>query len=1169
MNPVPLFEMFPFIRENSSLASDYSSARVTSVKVNSEQETMSLVLALVNDVPPFEIGIIEELIKNEFGLKSVTATATGAAPAFSDENRRGDRPRSPVPIADNSQPTTPTSTPPKPPAKPTATKYAASKKNSAKPPNPAILGRATKVKPIPLSEVDLDLGRVTVSGEVFSIRNRFIEKINAWLINFDITDYTSSITITKFMRGEDKNSYDKATKVAQSIKQGMHLIISGNLSISKYDNDLVLDPQNIVPYEPEQRMDTAEEKRIELHLHTKMSEMDALTDTVDAIKKAAAWGHPAIAITDHGVLQSFPTAAVAASRLKSDIKIIYGVEGYFRNDSREMKRRYNHITLLVKNQAGMKNLYELVTKSHLENYNTRPIIFKSELTQLREGLIIGSACESGEVFEAIVQKKSDEEIEELASFYDYFEIMPICNNNFMIMSDKFEPNTEEELRDLNRKVLELGRKLDKPVVATGDVHFLDPEHEVYRKILQTSKGYKDATSSLPLYLKTTVEMLEEFSYLGKETAFEVVVKNTQKIAEMCETVNPLPEGGKLYVPTLDNSTENLRKLVFDKSVELYGENMPVIIKERIEYELNDILGLGYGVIYMAAQKLVSYLREQHSRVGSRGSVGSSMVAHLAGITEVNPMPAHYRCPNCKNSEFSESYACGADMPDKKCPSCGSDYAKDGFNIPFETFMGFDGDKVPDIDLNIASDSLSEAHKYVYEMFGEEHVFRAGTIGTLKERNAYKAMKKYLEVTGKNVSRAEENRLLSGCLGVKATTGQHPGGLIVIPQDMDLSDFCPAQYPSNDSEKGVTTLHYEYGFLEDNLIKLDVLGHDNPTMLKMLENMTGIDADEIKLDDPDTMALFTTPTVMGLPADDPIIGETGSFGIPEFGTPFVRQMLCDTKPKDFDALIRISGFSHGTNVWLGNAKDLIENKTATVAETISSRDDIMLYLISKGMKDRAAFKVSENIRKGKGIPSGMDEEMKALGVPKWYIDSCNMISYLFPKAHAVAYVDIAFRIAWFKMHRPLEFYSAHFYRRRKSFAAETMTKGIDKVKRKIEELKANTEATTSKDDNQLTTLESCYEFYKRGFQFTNIDIYESDAEKFLIVDEKTLRPPFAAISGMGETAAFDLAEQRKSRQFVSEQEILAACPSVNKNIIAQLKSIGALRDLPTSSQMSLF
>jgi len=574
---------------------------------------------------------------------------------------------------------------------------------------------------------------------------------------------------------------------------------------------------------------------------------------------------------------------------------------------------------------------------------------------------------------------------------------------------------------------------------------------------------------------------------------------------------------------------------------------------------------------MAAQKLVSYLKQQKSRVGSRGSVGSSMVAHLAGITEVNPMPAHYRCEKCKNSEWNESdeYACGADMPDKNCHNCGEMYIKDGFNIPFETFMGFDGDKVPDIDLNIASESLTEAHKYVYEMFGSQHVFRAGTIGTLKEKNAYRIMKKYLETIGKNASKAEENRLITGCLGVKVTTGQHPGGLIVIPQDMELSDFCPAQYPSNDSKKGVTTLHFEYKCMEDNLIKLDVLGHDNPTMLRMLENMTGIDADKIKLDDPDTMALFTSPKVMGLPEDDPIIGETGSIGIPEFGTPFTRQMLCDTEPKDFDALIRLSGFSHGTNVWLGNAKDLIENKVATVAQTISSRDDIMLYLISQGMKDRAAFKVSESIRKGRGVPKGMDEEMKQLSVPQWYIDSCNKISYLFPKAHAVAYVDIAFRIAWFKIHRPLEFYSAHFYRRRKTFAAETMTRGIDRVKRKIDDLKASADTNTNKDDEQMTTLESCYEFYMRGFEFESIDLYRSDAEKFLIVGENKLRPPFISLSGLGETAALDLAEQRDNREFISQEEILAACPSVNKNIIAQLKSIGALGSLPDTSQMSLF
>jgi len=1180
LNPVPLYEMFPFIKNNTRIASDYSAARVISVLINNEKGTMSLTITLAIAVPPFEIAVLEQLIKSEFGLETVAITATAGA-SFSDDNpgspalpilSAGDESRingragkvdpAPAKSPSSAKPNGRT-TKPKPP-------------NQSKSANPAIFGRVTKAKPIPLSDVTLDLGRVTVQGEVFAVRTRFIEKSKSWLINFDITDYTGSITVTKFMFGKDVAETAKGEKLAGDIKQGMHLIVTGTLGISKFDQDVILDPQNIVPYEPEQRQDTADEKRVELHLHTKMSDMDALTDTADAIKKAAMWGHPAIAITDHGVLQAFPEAARTAAMLKSDIKIIYGVEGYFYNDSREMKRKYNHITLLVKNQIGLKNLYKLVTNSHLENFNSRPIINKSELVAQREGLIIGSACESGEVFEAIVRKKSEEEIEKLASFYDYLEIMPICNNSFMLTSDKFDISSDDELRELNKKVIKLGKKLKIPVVATGDVHFLEPEHEAYRQIMQVSKGYSDATSKLPLYFKTTDEMLEEFSYLGAETAHEVVVRNTQLIADMCEKVSPLPTDKKLCVPKLENSTEDLKRLVHDKCIELYGDDIPKIVQDRIDYELHDILRLGYGVIYMAAQKLVAYLKEQKSRVGSRGSVGSSMVAHLAGVTEVNPMPAHYRCSSCKISEFpcvdtpnSEDYTCGPDMPDKNCPRCGKLYSKEGFNIPFETFMGFDGDKVPDIDLNIASDSLTEAHNYVYEMFGSIHVFRAGTIGTLKEKKAYGLTKKYLEVVGKTATKAEENRLLSGLVGVKVTTGQHPGGLIVIPQDMEVSDFCPAQYPANDKEKGVTTLHFDYKVLEDNLIKLDVLGHDNPTMLKMLENMTGVNADDIRLDDPDTMALFTSPAVMGLPEDDPIIGKTGSIGIPEFGTPFTRQMLCDTMPRDFDALVRISGFSHGENVWQGNALDLIESETATIHETISSRDDIMLYLISKGMTDRVAFKVSESIRKGRGIPGDLDKEMKQRGVPQWYIDSCNKIKYLFPKAHAVAYVDIAFRIAWFKVHRPLAFYSAHFHRRRKTFAAETMTKGIDVVRRKIEALQANADTSTAKDEEQMTTLEACYEFYKRGFEFVNVDIYESDADKFLMVDETKLRPPFVALSGLGETAAFDLAEQRKHRDFISQEEILAACQSVNKNIMAQLKSIGALRSLPDTSQMSLF
>jgi len=1158
---IPLYDVFPFLKQHTRLATDYTTARVLSAVVNQPKTNMDLTLRFDGPVPPYEISVLEEIISGEYGIKAVNIVASferSHAPAAGNAQSSG---------GTNSTATGSNSASPLKKRSSSGTKGGSSSKQSKS----AILGRATKTKPTPMGDVKLEDGNVTIRGEVFEVKSRYLDKSRSWLLDFNITDYTGSIHVFKFMREEN------ASKVAGAIKKGIYITVSGTLGLSKYDSELTLDPKNIFLSEEERvvRADNAEKKRIELHLHTKMSAMDALTDIAEVIKKAAEWGHPAIAITDHGVAHSFPIAAQTARSLKGKIKVIYGIEGYFRNDELEpqtkgKKRRNSHIVILVKNQTGMKNLYELITKSHIEYFDGRPIIYKSILDQHREGLILGSACESGEVFKAILNTQLPrEELHKIASYYDYLEIMPISNNNFMLYTEPPIAKSEDELRSFNKDIIDLGRELNKPVVATGDVHFLHPEHEVYRQILLTSKGFSDSTSNNPLYFRTTDEMLEEFSCHGKDIAYDVVIKNPRIVADMCENVDPLPTTGQLYPPKLENSAENLKKIVYDTAVELYGENTPEIVTERIEYELYDILRLNYDVIYMAAQKLVAFLKVQGSRVGSRGSVGSSLVAHLAGITEVNPLPAHYRCPSCKKSEFIPTASCGADMPGKEC-DCGVAFTKDGFNIPFETFMGFDGNKVPDIDLNISSEHQNLAHRFTTEMFGSEFVYRAGTIGTVKEKNAYRFVKSYLEKIGKYATRAEENRLIHGCLGVKQTTGQHPGGLIIIPQDLALTDFCPAHYPADDKDKGTITLHYEYKYIEDNLIKLDILGHENPTMLRMLENMTGIDADNITLDDPETMSLFSSPDQLGLiEEDDAIIGETGSIAIPEFGTPFTRRMLCDTQPGNFDMLVRLSGFSHGESVWEGNAKELIITGTATVEEAVSSRDDIMLYLIRQGMNDRDAFKVSESVRKGRGVPKGLDEQMAELGVPAWYIDSCNAIKYLFPKAHAVAYVMIAFRIAWFKVHRPLEFYSAHFYRRRKNFDASIMTRGIDVVRNKIRELQQMNEQRTGKDSETLTTLEACYEYYMRGFDFASIDLYESDAEKFLILDDKSLRPPFVAVAGLGETAAQDLATNREGREFISIDDISAACPKMNKTNLDKLKQLGALRDLPDSSQMSLF
>ena len=667
-------------------------------------------------------------------------------------------------------------------------------------------------------------------------------------------------------------------------------------------------------------------------------------------------------------------------------------------------------------------------------------------------------------------------------------------------------------------------------------------------------------------------MLEEFTYLGEETAYEIVVTNPRRIADACQTVRPLPPAKTLYAPKIENSADDLRQIVYGRMHELYGENPPELVQKRAETELGDILERGYDVIYMSAQKLVADSLAHGYLVGSRGSVGSSIVAYLSGITEVNALPAHYRCGSCGRSDFEagQGYGCGADMPDDNCPDCGQPYIKEGFDIPFETFLGFGGDKVPDIDLNFSGEYQANAHRYTNELFGSEHVFRAGTIGTVAEKTAYGYVKKYLEMKGKMVSRAEENRLALGCVGVKRTTGQHPGGLVVIPQDMEITDFCPAQHPADDRTSDIVTTHFDYHCMEDNLLKLDELGHDDPTMIKMLEDMTGVDARGIRLDDPETMAIFKSPEPLALARGDAIIGETGSIGIPEFGTGFTRQMLCDTQPENFDTLVRLSGFSHGTDVWLGNAKDIILSGTATIGQTIGCRDDIMLYLISKGIDERFAFKIMEAVRKGRGLPEGAEDKMLDVGVPEWYITSCKKIKYLFPKAHAVAYVMMAFRIAWFKVHEPLAFYSAYFYRRsqKDSFDAQFMTRGLDVVTAKIREIK-NQQETKAKEEDLLTTLEACYEFYMRGFDFAPLDLYASDAVKFVITDDRRLRPPFVAVSGLGETAARDIVANRVGQVFVSVEEVSRSCPKVSKTHIEQMRRLGALGDLPETSQMTLF
>lgn len=1219
-----------------------------------------------------------------------------------------------------------------------------------------IYGRAIHKAPIPVGTLHLDLNMVTICGKVFSVQHRALKKRGAWVISFDVTDYTGSIRISKFAMD------DEARPIVDSIGVGQYLLIQGRLNMNRFDNDMVLEPLHIMETEVPTREDKATEKRVELHLHTRFSTMDGLTDVKDAISQAAKWGHKAVAITDHGIVQAFPDAAQAAK--KAGIKLLCGMEAYYLNDiesvravrgevdvpfsgefialdlettglypgqdeiteigavllrdgqvvekfqtfvdpkrplpaeivkltgitdemlkgapelpqaldqflafagarpliahnaafdlsflqeacrktgrpfaptsvdtlllarhllpslsrhkldivarhlhlpefshhraeddaatagliftvlcsklkksgadslqkvnsilAKGKKKRLDghprHMTILVKNQAGMRNLYRLVSLAHLEYFKRVPIVLRSVLDENREGLLLGSACENSELFQAVISRKSEAELLEIASYYDFLEIMPLCNNHFMLRNGSAK--SEEDLKEFNRVILRLGDMLGKPVVATGDVHFLNPEDEIYRHILLASKKFKDADEALPLYFKTTDEMLEEFSYLGVEAAHRVVVETPNQIADWCEDVQPLPKG--LFAPKLDGAEEELKFLVWGKAKALYGDVPPKEVTERLETELHDIIGCNYAVIYMSAQKLVQKSLDDGYLVGSRGSVGSSLVAYMAGITEVNALPPHYRCPKCQHTEFAkgDTYGCGADMPDQPCPICGTPYEKDGFNIPFETFLGFGGDKVPDIDLNFSGEYQAKAHRHTFELFGEHHVFRAGTIGTVAEKTAFGYVKKYLEERGERTTAAEENRLAKGCVGVKRTTGQHPGGLVVIPRDREIYDFCPVQRPADDTGTDIITTHFEYHSMESNLLKLDLLGHDDPTMIRMLQDLTGVDPRKIPLDDPDTMRIFTSSDVLGF-ENDPILGPTGACAIPEFGTRFVRGMLLDTMPTQFDTLVRISGFSHGTDVWLGNARDYILNGTATVDEVIGCRDDIMLYLIEQGMEEKLAFKIMEGVRKGKPVLPEWEEAMKAVNVPKWYIDSCHKIQYLFPKAHAVAYVMMAFRIAWYKVHRPLAFYAAYFSIRAKAFDASIMTRGMEVVKAKLKELEQRKDLSSVEED-MIVTLEVCYEFYLRGFTFYPVDLYRSEAVQFQI-EGNGLIPPFISISGLGETAALDIVEQRSGREFISVEEFSIACPKVTKGHIEQLKLMGALDGLPHTSQITLF
>ena len=1324
---IPFFELFEGFAPPIGLRVLLTDARVTDVTVEQESRTMALALTVLQEITDSERTLLEQLLADRFALNGVRISLTQGG--F-----------------------------PKQEPRPSNAGGGARKESSA---GKIIMGREIKGHPMPMSELNPKAGNVVVEGKVFKCEFRELRQPGMWLALIEMTDYEGSVIVRKRMLEKD------VAPLRDRVSTGMWLRVAGTMELTYDGHDMQLNPRDVTEITHEPRMDTAEVKRVELHLHTRMSNMDALTDTGSVVKLAAKWGMPAIAITDHGVAQSFPDAWHAG---EGKIKILYGCEGYFVNNiddriaihghqdigfsdeivcfdiettglkvtqeaiteigavrlrngeivetfqtfvdperrltpeiigltgitddmlrgapklkdaltaflafaggaplaahnaefdisfiragcrkcsipfeptyidtlilaqnllpglgkykldivadhlqlpqfnhhrasddavpvaqmltkffpmleergvtrlqqiNNEMlklrplgsksNRFPKHIILLAKNKAGLKNLYQLISLSNLKYFKRVPIIPKSELVAHREGLIIGSACEAGELFRAVADHKDWEELKRIASFYDYLEIQPICNNRFMLREGA--ARSEEELRDFNRTIVRLGEELGKRVVATGDVHFQEPEDEVYRHILLASKKFPDANAPLPIYFRTTDEMLREFEYLGKEKAYEVVVTNTRAIADQIENIELLPKG-KLFPPRLENSREDLNRLVWDKVHELYGDEPPKLIKDRLDIELGGILGK-YDVVYMSAQKLVQRSLECGYLVGSRGSVGSSLVAYMSGITEVNSLPPHYRCPKCRHSEFitDGSYGCGADMPDKNCTECGTKYVKDGFDIPFETFLGFGGGKVPDIDLNFSGEYQARAHRHAIEMFGETQVFRAGTIGTLAEKTAFGFVKKYLEENGIQSGAAEIDRLTAGCVGVRRTTGQHPGGLVVVPDDLEIEDFCPVQHPADAEDSDTITTHFEYHCMEDNLLKLDMLGHDDPTMIRMLEDLTGMNARTIPLDDPDTMSIFTSSKVLGFENDD-LLGPTGAVAIPEFNTRFTRQMLIDTQPKDFNTLVRLSGFSHGTDVWLGNARELIVSGTASVLETVGCRDDIMLYLISMGLDPKMSFKIMEAVRKGKvkkgGFQDGWVEAMQEHDVPEWYIVSLAKIGYLFPKAHAVAYVMMAFRIAWFKVHEPLAFYATFFTVRAKAFDAEYCCAGLDAVKRKIREIENNKDASAVEQD-LMTTLEVCYEFYRRGFHFDTIDIYRSDATKFTVT-EGGLLPPFISVHGLGEAAALDTVEKRRGKEFISVEEFSMCCNKLSKTHIEQLRALGAFAGMADTSQLTLF
>ncbi len=1232
--------------------------------------------------------------------------------------------------------------------------------------NPDVVyGRDFEEDAIAIEQIQSEMGEVVIRGQIQALDTREIRNEKTIII-IEITDYTDTIVVKMFARNE------QVPEILENVKKGAFLKMKGVTTIDRFDGQLTIGSVvgiKKIPDFRKGRQDTSPEKRVELHCHTKMSDMDGVSDVKDIVKRAMEWGHKAIAITDHGVVQSFPEANHAVPK-DSDFKVIYGVEAYLADDLKDMvvnshaqnlddtyivfdlettgfspsvnriieigavkvesgkiterfstfvnpdvpipfrieeltgindnmvldapqiaqvlpeflefcgdavmvahnasfdmsfieencrrlgiereftsvdtvalarvllpqlgrfkldtvakalhvplhnhhravddagctaeifvkfvemlkardafqlddvnklgrnskeqvkKLPSHHAIILAMNDTGRVNLYRLVSLSHIEYYQRRPLIPKSVFLENREGLLIGSACEAGELYQAILNGRSDQEIARLVDFYDYLEIQPLGNNKFMIASDKIENVTSgEDLIEINKKIVKLGEQFGKMVVGTCDVHFLNPEDEVYRRIIMAGKGFTDADDQAPLYLRTTEEMLAEFAYLGSEKAEEIVITNPNKIADMCEKISPVRPDK--CPPVIPDSDKDLRRICYNRAHEIYGDELPEIVTERLERELNSIISNGFAVMYIIAQKLVWKSNDDGYLVGSRGSVGSSFVATMAGITEVNPLSPHYYCKECHYSEFDSEdvkpYAGGAgcDMPDKVCPKCGAMLMKEGFDIPFETFLGFKGNKEPDIDLNFSGDYQGNAHRYTEVIFGKGQTFRAGTIGTLADKTAFGYVKNYFEERGQRKRVCEINRIVQGCVGVRRTTGQHPGGIIVLPIGEEIYSFTPVQHPANDQNTDIITTHFDYHSIDHNLLKLDILGHDDPTMIRMLEDLTGLDAKQIPLDDPEVMSLFTSTQALGITPEQIGGCPLGALGIPEFGTEFVIQMLVDTKPKSFSDLVRISGLSHGTDVWLGNAQTLIQEGKATISTAICTRDDIMTYLIHMGLDSEESFTIMESVRKGKGLKPEWEEEMTKHDVPDWYIWSCKKIKYMFPKAHAAAYVMMAYRIAYCKVFYPLAYYAAYFSIRASAFSYELMCQGEEKLKHYMKQYQQRAGELTNKEQDTVKDMKIVQEMYARGFAFTPIDVYTAQASRFQIVDGK-LMPSLSSIEGMGDKAAEAVEEAAKDGPFLSKDDFRSRT-KVSKTVIDLMDDLGLLGDLPESNQLSLF